>query len=103
MLTKRTTWEALKRKRMDHPEAQAGYDRARRAAEVGLQVRERRLALGWTQKELAQRARTTQVTIARIEGGGVMPTIDSLDHIAEALGETLLVQFASQQTPAGFA
>jgi len=33
------------------------------------------------------------VLIARIENGGVMPTIDSLDRIGQALGAELAVRF----------
>lgn len=45
-----------------------------------------RIAAGLTQKQLAQRMGTTQSAIARLESGTRTPTIDTLYHLAEALG-----------------
>nr|WP_275941994.1 helix-turn-helix transcriptional regulator [Nocardia cerradoensis] len=42
-----------------------------------------------TQTELARRMGTTQPTIARIEGGGRMPTLDMLERLATAVGQRL--------------
>ena len=46
-----------------------------------------------TQAELAQKAHTTQSTIARIERGDNV-SFDKLDDIARALGKKLVVEFA---------
>lgn len=43
----------------------AGYEAAKRAYEVGRAVRARRLELGMSQTELAERADTTQSAISR--------------------------------------
>ena len=48
---------------------------------------------GLTQAELAQKAHTTQSTIARIERGDNV-SFDKLDEIARALGKKLVVEFA---------
>lgn len=48
-----------------------------------------RAAAGLTQTELARRMGTTQPTIARIEGGGRMPTLDMLERLANAVGQRL--------------
>ena len=48
---------------------------------------------GLTQAELAQKAHTTQSTIARIERGDNV-SFDKLDDIARALGKKLVVEFA---------
>jgi transcriptional regulator with XRE-family HTH domain len=45
-----------------------------------------RTRAGLTQSELARRMGTTQSSIARIEGGGSLPTIDMLDQLARATG-----------------
>jgi transcriptional regulator with XRE-family HTH domain len=44
-------------------------------------VRERRLALGLSQVELAARAKMTQPALSRLEAGGLIPTIPLLDLI----------------------
>jgi transcriptional regulator with XRE-family HTH domain len=42
-----------------------------------------------TQTELARRMRTTQSSIARIESGGSLPTLDMLARLAHATGTPL--------------
>jgi DNA-binding XRE family transcriptional regulator len=51
---------------------------------LGRAVRERRLALGLSQVELATRAGMTQPALSRLEAGGVIPTIPLLDRISTA-------------------
>jgi len=59
--------------------------RAQRAFEIGQAVRERRLAFGLSQVELASRAGMTQPALSRLEAGGVIPTIPLLERISAAL------------------
>jgi HTH-type transcriptional regulator/antitoxin HipB len=99
MSTERRTWAAIKQGRTASSDVHAGYDRARRAYDLGHEVQELRHERGITQAALAKRAGTTQTAIARIEAGGVMPTIDSLDRIGAALGVTLTVRFDEIGTP----
>ncbi|MEU5996064.1 helix-turn-helix transcriptional regulator [Spirillospora sp. NPDC047418] len=77
----------------DNDEVRAGRDEARLAFELGNAVRERRLALGLTQAELAKRAGLTQPALSRLESGGPTPTIGVLDRLAHALGARLRVEF----------
>ncbi len=51
-----------------------------------------RTAAGLTQGEVAARAGTTQSAIARLEGGGVSPTIETLRKYAAAVGKRLRVE-----------
>ena len=97
MVTKRMTWSELKRRRAGQPEVHAGYERSRRAYELGMQVRELRLAGGLSQATLGELAGTTQQAIARIENGGVTPTLASLERIGSALGVDLVVRFEPRQ------
>ena len=46
---------------------------------------------GLTQTELAQRMATTQSAIARMEGGGTCPTLETLEKVASAVGAELVV------------
>jgi transcriptional regulator with XRE-family HTH domain len=76
---------------MAEPGAQASYDAARRAYELGRAVRELRVARGWSQTDLARAARMTQSAIARFESGGTVPTIPVLERLAGALDADLTI------------
>ena len=67
--------------------------RSAETAEVA-PVRERRLALGLSQVELAARADMTQPALSRLEAGGVVPTIPLLERISAALDADLIVEIA---------
>ena len=51
-----------------------------------------------TQAALADRMGTTQPTIARLEAGGVTPSLDTLRRAAEALGLELVVDFRERSS-----
>jgi HTH-type transcriptional regulator / antitoxin HipB len=55
-------------------------------------IRSRREELGWSQRQLAERAGMTQPGIARFEAGGTTPTLPLLERLAAALGLTLQVR-----------
>jgi len=69
------------------------YDREGRKLSTAVALYHAREEAGLTQSELAQRAHTTQATIARIERGDNV-SFDKLDDIARALGKKLVVKFA---------
>ena len=48
-------------------------------------IREKRKALGWTQKELAEKS-STQQAVARWENSVTEPNLDSLTALSRALG-----------------
>ena len=87
-------WNETTRGRLASSAARAGYERAKRAFEFGERVRQLRKAHGLSQRELAEKIGSTQPAIARLEAGGVAPSIDTLERIAGALGATLVVDFA---------
>jgi transcriptional regulator with XRE-family HTH domain len=63
---------------------------------VGSAVRAARRRAGVSQAELAERAGTSQPSIARLEKGRVSPTVITLDRIARALGSDLVIDFEPQ-------
>lgn len=81
-----THHEEIARQRRGRADYRAGYDQARRAFVIGQAVRERRLALGLSQTELAAGAGMTQSALSRLEADGAVPTIPVLERIATALG-----------------
>jgi HTH-type transcriptional regulator/antitoxin HipB len=78
----------------DNEAVRAGYEAAKRAYELGQAVRARRLELGLSQTELAERAGMTQSAVSRLEAGGAVPTIGILDRLAAALSADLVVALA---------
>ncbi len=85
-----SSYDDLARDRRDSAEYREGYAEAQRAFRIGRAVRERRLALGLSQTELAARAGMTQPALSRLEAGGVIPTIPLLDRISGALDADLI-------------
>lgn len=61
-------------------------------AQIAGQVADRRRQLGLSQAQLADLCDTTQSAIARLEGGGRPPRIDTLLRIATALDCELAVE-----------
>ena len=59
--------------------------------DTALTLRQARRAAGLTQRDLANRAGVAQPAIARIESGGVVPRVDTLDHLLRACGHNLQV------------
>jgi ribosome-binding protein aMBF1 (putative translation factor) len=85
------SYEETAHERRGSADYREGYAEARRAFLIGPAVRERRLALGLTQTELAARARMTQPALSRVEAGGAVPTIPVLERISAALNAELIV------------
>jgi ribosome-binding protein aMBF1 (putative translation factor) len=54
---------------------------------------EARTRAGLTQEQVAQRMKTTQAVIARLEGGGSKPSTRTLERYAEATGSRLKITF----------
>ncbi len=94
MTSSHTSYEELASQHRDSDEYRQGHAEAQRAYLIGKAVRDRRLALGLSQIELAARADMTQPALSRLEAGGVIPTIPLLDRISAALDADLIVEIA---------
>ena len=55
-------------------------------------LRETRRRHGLTQQQLADRARTSQAAVSRIERDLVSPSVDTLAHLLDLLGEELALE-----------
>jgi y4mF family transcriptional regulator len=56
---------------------------------IGRNVKARRVELGWTQEQLADRSELDQRFISSLENGRRNPTISKLAQVADALGSTV--------------
>lgn len=68
------------------------WEERRAGREVGLLVLKRRLELGISQKELAERVGTSQNRIYVIESGDANPTLETLQRLATVLGIPLEIR-----------
>jgi transcriptional regulator with XRE-family HTH domain len=59
---------------------------------AGELLRETRRRHGLTQQQLADRARTSQAAISRIERGLVSPSVDTLADLLDLMGEELKLE-----------
>ena len=89
-----TSLAAARMTRISCPEAAEAYEQARLRFELAEAVRNRREELGWSQRQLAERAAMTQPGVARFEAGGTTPTLPLLERLAGALGLKLTVTLA---------
>ena len=82
----------MKADMMKAPEFAAAYAEADAEYSVLEAMLKDRIEAGLTQAEVAARAGTTQSAIARLEGGSVSPTVETLRKYAKAVGKRLKVE-----------
>lgn len=88
-MPERTSWTDIKKSRSGA--AQRAYEDEGRTSGFRELVYRLRTEASLTQAELAARMGTTQSAIARMEGGGTRPTLDTLEKLAGAVGQELVV------------
>lgn len=91
-MAERSDWESVRDRRMSEPGAEAAYEAARLAHQLGRAVRELRENRGWSQAALGAEAGMTQSAVARFEAGGTTPTLPVLQRLVRALDAELVVQ-----------
>lgn len=84
-----TNWKDIKRPRSE--KARRAYEDEARISEFRELVYRLRAEAGLTQAELAERMSTTQSAVARLEGGGTRPNLETLEKLASAVGQELVV------------
>lgn len=90
----RRAWQDVRTKRLSTPAAREAYGQAARAHRIGEEVRRLREQRGLSQRQLGERMGVAQSVIARLEAGGVEPTLATLDRVAAALDVALDIHFA---------
>jgi transcriptional regulator with XRE-family HTH domain len=71
----------------------AAYDGLEKEFRLARALIEARTAAGLSQAQLARRMKTSQSSIARIEGGKVRPSTDALERFAQATRTRLRIIF----------
>lgn len=87
-MAKRKSWEEIKSERPLSIEGRDAYEDEARISAFRSLVYRLRTEAGLTQ---AERMGTTQSAIARMEGGGTRPTLETLEKLAGAVGGELVV------------
>jgi ribosome-binding protein aMBF1 (putative translation factor) len=93
--SKRIALKDVLQRELKDPEFSFYFQREKAISEIARLVRDARLKAGLTQAQLAKKAQSSQVVIARLESGtdGRVPSLDLLERIASALKAKLLVRF----------
>lgn len=85
----------LKKRLMANPEFREEYEKADAEFAIIESLVRARTEAKLSQAELAKRIGTTQSAIARLEGGGVSPSLSTLRRYAEATGTKLQVSLVT--------
>jgi transcriptional regulator with XRE-family HTH domain len=93
-MTERANWKNITKPRSTA--ARLAYEDEARITEFRELVYRLRTEAGLTQSELAERMGTTQSAIARMEGGGTRPSLETLEKLALAVGQELVVGVGEQ-------
>ncbi len=76
------------------PEFKKEWDKLEPEYQLAKQLHEQRQQNGFSQRKLAQKMKTSQAAVARIEAGDGNPTLKTLKNIAEAFNSKLEIKFS---------
>ena len=93
------TLKDIKRELLADPAARAEYEGMTAEFSMARELIAARSRAGLTQGDVAQRMGTTQSVIARLEGGGRIPSLRTVQRYAEALGARAVVRIEPQTLP----
>jgi ribosome-binding protein aMBF1 (putative translation factor) len=85
--------DELHAKWMKEPKYRKAYENLEEEFRLASALIEARARAGLTQEKLAQRMKTKQTVIARLESGRTRPSTRTLERIAEATGHRLRISF----------
>ena len=94
---KRMTVDDLHKKWMKNPKYRCEYEALEEEFSLSAAMIEARARAGLTQEQVAHRMKTTQAVIARLEGGGSMPSTRTLEKYARATGTRLKISFEVEE------
>lgn len=82
----------LRRMLATDQEFRRAWEAGRARRELGMLILERRMELGLSQRELAERVGTSQNRIYLMENGETNPTLDTLQRLADVLDFALEIR-----------
>ena len=88
-----STLDELHERWSRNPDYRKAYEKLGPEFELARALIEARTRAGMTQAELAERMKTTQSAVARLESGRVPPSTRTLEKVAQATGTRLRIQF----------
>lgn len=97
---KRTTVDELHKNWMNNPKYQREYEALEGSFSLSAALIGARARAGLTQEQVAQRMKTTQAVVARLEGGRSMPSTRTLGKFAMATGTRLKISFEPERARA---
>lgn len=90
----------LHKKWMKNKEYRVAYDKLAPEFALARAVMKARVTARLTQEQLAERMKTTQSVIARLESGRTRPSTQTLERLAAATGTRLKISFESERSRA---
>lgn len=78
---------------MNEPKYRKAYEALEDELAMAKAIIAARNRAGLTQMELARKMGTTQPVVARMEGGGIQPSLRTLQRLAQATGSKLTIRF----------
>ncbi len=88
------TWSNYKKGLLKNQEFRGALDEMAPEFQLAKELIRLRSSLKITQAELAQRAGTSQVVIARLESGEANPQLETIEKVARGLGKRLTLKFS---------
>jgi len=88
------TLDEYLRQQLKDPEFKKEWEKSEAAYQVTRELIRARIEGKISQRQLAQRAGTTQAVISRIENMSVSPSLGLVQRIAESLGKKLEIKFS---------
>ncbi len=83
----------LHQKWAENPEYQRAHEELEAEFDLARTLIAARAEAGLTQAQVAERMKTSQAAIARMEGGKIKPSAGSLEKYAKAIGRRLQISF----------
>lgn len=78
---------------MNEPKYRKAYEALEDELAMAKAIIAARNRAGLTQMELARKMGTTQPVVARMEGGGIQPSLRTFQRLAQATGSKLTIRF----------
>lgn len=96
-MTATTSFSKLSDEWKKDPAFVAEYERIGPDMDLAFALAEARREAGLTQSEMAHRMGTSQAAVARLEGGKVKPTWETVERYARALGRRAVVSLVAAE------